>query len=226
MTELNAFFARISTDGQYQRLLGRVDLFEETLFYTKFKDGRPATAFEVSPADLVAAFSGVPLATGLLPKNCLFYARSGQEERLAVYLPAAVRTLAVAVMQQRTEYKIPLPPLVFLGQGLSYWVHAVKQYPGPDEGLFLAPLPNVHNDGRICAGSVKFPPCSAATIYKAVEAFFGSDFNLDLAAGKSKKKTNLMEMLEGLQGKDNYPLGDLVPSRIALADLVKGGGRD
>lgn len=225
MTEPNAFFTRISTDGQYQRLLGRVDLFEETLFYTKFDAGRPAAAFEVSPADLATAFSGVPLATGLLPKNCLFYARSGQGERLAVYLPASVRTMAVAVMQKRTEFKIPLPPLVFVGQGASYWIHAVKQYPGPDEGLFLAPLPNVHNDGLICAGSVKFPGCSSATIYKAADAFFASDFNLDLAAGKSKKKTNLLELWEGLQGKDNYPVGDLVPSRISLADLVKGGDR-
>lgn len=224
MTEPNAFFSRVSADNSYQRLLGRVDLFEETLFYTRFDQGKPAAAFEVNPADLVAAFSGVPLATGLLPRDCLFYSRSGQHERIAVYLPAKVHTLAVAVLGKRDEFKIPLPPLVFVGHGTDYWIHAVKQYPGPDEGLFLAPLPNVHNDGHICAGSVKFPRCSAKTIHQAAADFFSSDFNLDLSAGKSKKKTALLELWEGLRGKDDYPLGDLVPSRITLAELA-GGAR-
>ena len=226
-----------SIEGKHH--LGRVDLFDETVFYTAYQDGRPVKAFEVSPADLAAAFAGLPLATGLLPRDCLFYARQAGEERFAIFLQATTRTVRLSALGQKAEYIIPLPPLVFVGRGGRYAVHAVKQYPRPDaraaegsgagEGLFRAPLPNVYGeDGRICQGSVKFPACSARTIHQAADLFFDSEFNLDLAGAKSQKYgASVVELWKELHaaGKKGgqYPLSDLVPARYTLADLVTGG---
>lgn len=208
----------------FQHLHARLDLFDETIFYTRYDDGKPVSCFEVAPLDLVAAFSGLPMATGLLPRNCLFYGKSGSDERVAIYLPPAVRTLAVAGGgKKKASYTIPLPPLIFVGHGRSYAVHAVKQYPGPDEGLFLAPLPNVHAGGLICQGSVEFPRATPATIHAAADLFLSSDFNHDLSNNKSQKYAgSLFRAWKELAGKDTYPLADLVASRFKLSEVIDG----
>lgn len=216
-----------------QRLLAVIHLFDEAIHYTRYDDdGRVARAHQISPGDLAAALSGVPLATGPLPKRCLFYARAGGEERIAVYLPPAVRPLAVALGERHDVYNVPCPPLVFLGQGPGYHVLAVRQRPGQDDRLYHAPFPNVHvggdgaDAGRICTGTADFPPCSGTSIYRAVDAFFESNFNDHITDGKSRAGTDVLAIWQALHeaGAEEYPLDDLVATRLTLKDLA-GGAR-
>jgi len=129
----------------YQQLLARLDILDEAIVYTRFgKDGAAEGSHQVSPADVAAARSGVPVTTGLLPQGTLFYSRHAGGVRMGLYLPPRVHKLAVqASGSHRRWLNVPLPPLVFVGNGASYSVHAVKQWPGATERLYQAPLPNV-----------------------------------------------------------------------------------
>jgi len=213
----------------YQSLVARVDIFDEAIVYTRFgQDGEARGGHQVSPADLAAALSGVPVATGLLPQGTLFYSRHAGGVRMGLYLPPRVHRLAVQQGRKRARLNVPLPPLVFVGDGSTYSVFAVKQYPVATERLYKAPLPNVYGDGKICPGNVPFPACSPATIRKAADLFLSSDFNTDLAGMRSQSHgENVLEMWQALHetGAETYPLDDLLKASHpgALSDVVGGG---
>lgn len=213
----------VGEDG-YQRIRARLDVFDESIYLTRYDEGRAVSCYEVAPEGLSQAFSGVPVSTGLMPKRTLFYSLSGGEARIGVYLPGGVRELAIA--GEAGRIRVPLPPLVFVGQGMRYAVYAVKQRPSEaSERLFHAPLPNVISDGRICHGNVVFPTCSRGTVYAAVEAFLGSEFNGHLAGGKSiEAPENVLEWWRRLAREEQarYPLGDLIRSGLKLGDVMGG----
>lgn len=215
---------------QYQKLLATIHVFDEAIHYTRYgKDGQVERAHQVSPEDLVGALSGTPISTGLLPRDCLFYGRAGGEERIAIFLPPLVRSLTVAVEDERRVYEVPCPPLVFLGHGVRYQIFAVKQRPGRDDRLYKAPFPNAHYDGLqqsglICRGDADFPACTTATIHQAAKAFFASDFNDHLTGGKSQAGTDVLDLWQQLHddGAQEWPLDDLVPTTHLLSDLIGG----
>jgi PRTRC genetic system protein B len=152
----------------------------------------------------------------------LFFERQGNDDRLAIFVPAEQWTLAT---EGQGVFDVPMPPLVWVGCGRKYHVFAVKQWPGEREGLFRAPFPNVYQNGVVCEGSVAFPVASARTIRAALGLFFESLFNEDLAGGRSKKhQKNVLTLWEELDGRADFPMGDLVKSGKTLADLM-GGGR-
>lgn len=200
----------------YQLPVARLDILEEAIVYTRYdKTGQAMGSHQVSPADVAAALSGVPVTTGLLPQGTLFYSRHAGGVRMGLYLPPRVHRLAVQQGRKRARLNVPLPPLVFVGDGSTYSVFAVKQYPVATERLYQAPLPNVYGDGKICPGNVPFPACTPATIRKAADLFLSSDFNTDLAAMQSQSHgENVLELWQELHKAHatEYPLEDLVES--------------
>jgi len=206
--------------GGYQRLMARLDLFSEAIVMTRYGNDGATSCFEVSAEALATAFSGVPVATGLLPRECLFYARDGNTERLAIFVPPEQWTLATA---DGEVYDVPLPPLIWSGCGRKYHIWAVKQRPGERERLFHAPFPNVYPDGRVCVGNVKFPACSASTIHQALELFLQSEFNEDLASGKSESyEDNVLILWDEIHDTVDFPLDELVKTHRVLDDVIKG----
>src|SRR5690606_37770393 len=144
---------------------------------TRYEGDDRRTSYPVAVDDLGAAFSRVPVSSGLLPPNCLFWGRANGQTRLAVYVPGRRWRLQTA---ERT-YDIPLPPLVFVGAGVQYRVYAVRHRPrAMPVDLYHCPTPNVHPDGVICQGSVPFPTCASDTVEQALSLFLeGSLFNGD-----------------------------------------------
>lgn len=206
--------------GHFQTLRARLDLFSECIVMTRYEEGRERVCFEVGPDGLAAAFAGLPIGTGLLPRGCLFFERRGNEDRLGIFVPAEQWTLAT---EEQGVFDVPMPSLVWVGCGRQYYVFAVKQWPGANEGLFRAPFPNVHQNGRVCEGSVAFPVASARTIREALGLFFESLFNEHLAGGRSRKhQDNVLVLWEELSGRADFPMGDLVKSGKTLADLMGG----
>jgi len=206
-----------------QRLMMRVDVFEEALVLTRFDtDGRPYSTFEVSPVDVAAALSGIGVTTGLLPRECLFMAHVGGGERIGIYVPPGRRSLLA--FPDEPALDVPLPGLVFCGEGVSYRVFAVKQRPGAvGERLFVAPMPNVGAGGLICAGTVRFPVASTATIYQALDLFLKSEFNADLANSKvHSERGDVRELWRKLAGKTRFPVNELVRSDWDLGELING----
>ena len=207
-----------------QRLRLALHLFEEAIVLTRYDErGLVVSSFEVAPDDVAAALAGQPFATGLLPPHCLFYRRGGGKERIGIFVPAQRRVVNLASGKTVEQLALRFPPAVFVGQGDSYGIFAVKQRPTAATLLYSFPAPHVDKTGAICKGSVDFPPCSAATIWQAVEAFFGATFGDHLAGGKSRTyPDDIRAAWRAHAGKKKpYPLADLVALRLTLADLEK-----
>lgn len=216
------------TDGDYQRLRARLDVFDETIYMTRFDErGNPISCYEVSPNALSSAFADLPITTGLLPADTLFYNRSGDQVRMALFVPPKRHTLLSTT--RKTPYRIPLPPLVWVGEGARYWVFAVKQRPGRDDRLYRCPTPNVYTgrgngDGAVCRGDVPFPACSEGTIRDAFKSFLKSQFSTHLIGHKSKEfDDDVMKLWRKLHaGKaGEFPLDDLVATNYTMADLMQ-----
>jgi hypothetical protein len=194
----------------------RLDLYEEAVILTRYEGDDRRTSYPVAVDDLVVAFSRVPLSSGLLPPNCLYWGRANGETRMAVYVPGRRWRVQTA---ERAFY-IPLPPLVFLGAGVQYRVYAVKRRPRamPFE-LYHCPTPNVHPDGVICQGSAPFPACAGETIEQALSLFLeGSLFNGDLAAGKCRSfPDDVRKLWIQFVGAKHFPIGELVKARSEWA---------
>jgi hypothetical protein len=193
----------------------RLDLYEEAVVLTRYEGPDLRTCYPVAVDDLVAAFSRVPVASGLLPPNCLFWGRENGETRMAIYVPGRCWRLQTA----EQTFHIPLPPLVFLSAGLQYRVYAVKRRSRamPIE-LYHCPTPNVHPDGVICQGTAPFPVCASDTIEQALSLFLeGSLFNSDLAAGKCRRfPDDVRKLWMQLDRAKRFPAGELMPARTGL----------
>jgi PRTRC genetic system protein B len=200
------------------RPLARLDLYDEAVVLTKFRDGGTIT-HPVALEEVAAAFAEVPIGTGVLPANTLFWGRQQGQIVLGLYLPA--RSWAVTVGPDC--WCVPWPPLVFVGLGTSYRVYAVKQRPPtPQAPLYQAPCPNVYPDGRICPGTTPFPVCATATIQAAFQCFISSGFNRDLGLGKCQSQPNdILALWAQLQGRKRFPLAELVPSSVTLSNLAR-----
>jgi hypothetical protein len=199
---------------QYPRV--RLDLYAEAVILTRYEGPDLRTSYPVAVDDLVAAFSRLPVTSGLLPPNCLFWGRESVETRITIYVPGRRWRLQMA----ERIFHIPVPPLLFAGAGEQYRVFAVRRRPRamPIE-LYHCPTPNVHPDGIICQGSAPFPACASDTIEQALSLFLeGSLFNGDLAAGKCRSyPEDVRHLWRQLEGARRFPNGELVKARTDWA---------
>ncbi|MCP4287849.1 MAG: hypothetical protein GY792_26010, partial [Gammaproteobacteria bacterium] len=112
------------------------------------KDGS-RTVHPISPADLAARLNQIPLSTGLLPPNTLFWRQRAGMACIAIYVPP--RRWQTSAYER--HYTLPLPGMVFMGFGNQYTVFAVKRKPkSPEAILYHLPVPNVNGNGRVCLG--------------------------------------------------------------------------
>jgi PRTRC genetic system protein B len=191
---------------------------EATLLEKVLEDGS-RVIHPISPADLAARLNRIPLATGLLPHNTLFWRQVGGEELIAIYVPPRQwRPIAY-----ERQYRLPMPGMVFLGQARQYTVFAVKQKPKtPETPLYHLPAPNVSDNGRICLGQAPFPIASRETMYDALKLFMeGSRFNHDNSRHRCVSFPNSsLELWAHLDGKKQFPSGELAPARKQLEQLM------
>ncbi len=205
-------------DLDSQQLVLTLDIYTESILRTIYERGKPAQVDEVSPLDVAQILADVQVSPGLLPPHLLYYARRGLAELVALYLPPEPRRVRLAGGE---GFTIPCPPLVLAGNQTTYRLAALAEtgWPAAATGLYHAPFPNVYAGSRVCPGSVNFPPAGLATIRAAARLFFESEFNRDLANGKSNQYpadvTALWRILAGEQ-RAEYPTADLIPMNITL----------
>jgi PRTRC genetic system protein B len=201
-----------------------ITLTDETVWLTRHDErGSPVATYPVAANDVAAAFNVFGADTGLLPEHTLFWQMRGGQMRVGVWLPPAKRTIQFAAGRRAVTLTIPLPGFVFVGQGTRYWIHAASKRPATArDWLYLAPLPNVHDDGSICAGTVKFPKkCTPGTISEAARLFFESEFNHDLGASKVQGWSgSLLGFLKSLNRQRQFPAERLAPSALTIGDVV------
>jgi len=191
---------------------------EATLLEKVLEDGSRIT-HPISPADLAGQLNRIPLSTGLLPHNTLFWRQEAGQEQIALYVPP--RQWQPIAYDRR--YHLPLPGMIFLGQGRQYTVFAVKQKPKtPETPLYHLPTPNVEENGRICLGQAAFPVAGRKTIYNALKLFMeGSQFNHDNSRQRCVSfPDSSLELWATLDGQKRFPLDELVPARKQLKKLM------
>lgn len=218
----------------YARLRLRLDLYDDYILARKFqKTGQPDGGFyALDPLDTLTALAGLTLGSPLLPSGCLFWQRAEGGERLGIYAPPQVWPVNVSAGKDRERLAVPMPGLVWIGQGTTYSLYAVKapstlptvagqgEWPGKDTELWKAPCPNVGDRG-ICSGNVAFPQAGAETIWPALRLFFESDFNDHLSNGKSKKHPkSVLAAWRKLAGRESWPEDDLEPAGVTLGKVV------
>ncbi len=107
--------------------------------------------------------------------------------------------------------RLPMPGLIFIcSPGRPPQVYAAKKRPRTlQDTVYHAPLFNLFHDGRSCPGSLKYPE----EMGEIPESFFASFLTATVDhRGRSKKYLNdLLQLWEELDGKDRYPLKNLVP---------------
>src|SRR5688572_4983961 len=94
--------------------LGRLDLYPTYIVFTTFKGDEEPTRYILDPLQASAVLGSIDLSSGLLPLDCLFWSKQGQE-RLGVYIPP--RLWSITVVNEPRPWQVALPGFIFVGQG-------------------------------------------------------------------------------------------------------------
>ena len=195
------------------RLRARLDFYQNATVLHLIEEGVIRTKMVSAREVTLALLSRVPLSSGLLPPDALWWKQG--KEGVEVGLWRGPRVWPVALVTKPLEpprrFRLPMPGLIFVcSPGRPPRVFAAKRRPRSlDETIYYAPLFNLFGDGRTCAGTHQFPE----NVEEIPESFFRSSFSMEAAfEGRSKKHPDsLLKLWEELDGKKRYPLGDLVP---------------
>jgi len=191
----------------------RLDFYQDTVILYLLDKGVITTRI-VSARDVcLALLREMPLCSGVLPKGALWWGQG--KEGVEVALWRSPRVWSVALMTEPFKppkrLRLPMPGLIFVcSPGRPPRVYAAKKRPTQArDSIYHAPLFNIFLDGRTCPGTHKFP----SKIEEIPESFFTSFFSREAQfSGRSKKyPKDLLSLWEELDGKQRYPLNDLVP---------------
>ena len=181
----------------------------------------------IATQTLRAALSGVAVDSGWLPPGVLRCGESAAGPWAVLWIPPARHRLQLA-----PDVEAPLPAFVFGGVGRRYAVWAVGEREfAPTLPAYHAPLPNVHPDGTVCWGQNRPPEAKPQKLPAVWRLFVESPFNGDLCRGKSQAcPDDVREQLHRLGKVNVYPLDDLVPLNLTIAEclqsFLRAGGLD
>lgn len=178
---------------------------------------------QVTLDSLGPVFANVPVGTGLLPRNVLFYEKQNGELHLGIYIEPKRYTFRTP----EREYKLPMPGFVFVGQAQRYSLYAVAEtdWPGPRTRLYWPPMTNIMGGGSMCIGTVKVPFCEPGTIWEAWAALMGAYFTPHAIEKRSQSYESVITFWEFLETADAFPYDELVPmdKPRTLEELLRGG---
>lgn len=205
--------------------LAQITIYADLTVLTR----RTATSwrqYPISADGLAQVLSGVPTASGLLPRHTLGTGRVNGIPFYVLYVPPMRATLRL----EAQDFDVPLPPLVWAGCGADYRIFALNAPDYPDDTklpLLVAPFPNCYRDGRVCWGTADGRPLAAPQTLPKVLPLFLTDsyFNLHLANGKSVQyPTSVIARWRDLVDTqaESYPLDDLMPAECQLGWILSG----
>jgi len=203
-----------SLDVPADELEVRLDFYGDSVVLYSLEEGVIKTKL-VSARDItMALLSEVPLSSGILPPDTLWWKQGKEGSEIALWRRARVWPVALQLeaFKPPRRFRLPMPGLIFIcSPGRAPRVFAAKKRPwDAHQTIYHAPLFNIFGDGRTCAGTHKFP----VEVDKIPESFFTSFFTREASYGGRSKRypQDLLRLWEELDGKSRYPLGDLVPA--------------
>lgn len=191
----------------------RLDFYGETIVMTRFEEGTITTR-PISAVDVTTAMTReMTYSSGLLPAGALWWSRSRDGDRVALWRKPQLTRVAVRTkaFEEPERFHVPMPGLLFLCQSRrAPMVYATKRRPADLEDLlYKCPTFNVFGDGRVCPGTHDFPD----DVELIPASFFQSLFSLtgDTQGRSLKHPKDMMALWQDLDGKKKYPVADLVP---------------
>ena len=207
-------------------LMARIDIHQNAILLTTRVSENKEHVTEarlVSANELAKAMAGtIPMRTGLLGDDTLWWEQTKNGPLHALWRPPGV--WRVTIMEtERSPIKrlsLPMPGLVFLCQSARPpWLFAARKRPTKeDDQLYHAPVFNVYYNGESCGGSHRYPE----RVEEIPESFFSSIFSGhgDRGARSITFGEDLFALWASLDGQNEYPMDDLVPS-VKVADAMK-----
>ncbi len=194
------------------KLRARLDFYHQAVVLN-FYDSEVATTKVVSAMDVAHALSNeLAFGTGLLPPGTMWWRNTRGGPVFAIYEEPKIWRVALerGVKKPPQRFNLPMPGLIFLcSPGQAPWVFAVKKRPTKEtDDVYHAPLCNIHQNGRSCAGSHQYP----TRVADMVQSFFASFFtaSANLKDRSTKYPGNIVHLWEFLDNKKRFPAGDLV----------------
>ena len=191
----------------------RLDFYHNAIILYLVDEGIITTRM-VSARDVVMALlREVPLRSGLLPEGTLWWGQGKEGVEVALWRSPRVWPVALETeaFKPPRRLRLPMPGLIFVcSPGRPPRVYAAKKRPtNLNAAIYHAPLFNVFSDGRSCPGTHRYP----GEIEEIPESFFTSFFSpaADIRGRSKKYPDDLLKLWEELDGKERYPLKDLVP---------------
>jgi len=209
-------------EGHYQ-LNWRMGSVEETKF--------------LSPAQIGRAFSVKNVFdSGWLETNVIRFARGAKTHKILSLLPAGRRKIFITdprpVNERETddeskqedailELEIPLPTLLLLGSGQSYYLWAtLDKAVNQISKISHAPFPNLDSSGGICFGKNTAPECRFDTIESVWRLILDSPFNNHQAANRCRTHPgDARKLLLALNGKKTFPKNALTKTQHTVNEL-------
>jgi len=152
------------------------------------------------------------MRSGILPEGALFWGQAKEGVQVALWRPPKVWPVALQTeaFKPPRRFKLPMPGLIFVcSPGRPPRVYAARKRPeNIKDAVYHAPLFNVFRNGTTCPGTHKYP----MNISEIPDSFFASFFSptADVAGRSKKHPANLLPLWEEIDGKERYPLKDLV----------------
>jgi len=216
-------------DAPKDSLKVQLEVYSETILLRGFEH-EASWVRTVSADEIANVFvQHIGFSSGLLPEQVLWWGQGETGQIVGLWRPPQVWPVALQreAFEPPARLRLPMPGLVFVcSPGRSPWVYAATNRPSdPEQMLHRMPAFNVFRDGRVCPGSHRFPDA----VEEIPESFFQSYFSLtgDSKDRSKKHPDNLQALWEELDGKTEYPDGDLVPQctvaqAIAVSERRRG----
>lgn len=178
-----------------------------------------------STAKLAKAFGSLAVDSSWLPPGICRWGRQAAGDWMVRWYPPGQYILQFGNPEHASSFSlvVPLPGIVFVGIGKTYYVWSLKEQTfSPQALLYAAPLPNVYSEGKICYGSNSPPAVSSSnwqTVETAWELFVTTPFIADLSSNKSQSHPeDVRDFLRQLakENRSSYPTEDLIPYANSL----------
>ncbi len=194
------------------KLRARLDFYHQAVVLNIY-DTEVTTTRVVSARDVAHALANdLAFGTGLLPPATIWWHNTRGGPVHAIYVERKIWKVALQldVKAPPRRFNLPMPGFIFLcSPGRPPWVYAVKKKPTKEtDNVYNAPLCNIHENGRSCAGTHHYPTRVADMVPSFFTSFFTATAHL---RNRSKRyPTNVVALWEYLDNKKSFPVADLV----------------
>ncbi|MDQ3064136.1 MAG: prokaryotic E2 ligase family D protein [Acidobacteriota bacterium] len=211
--------------------------FLEANYQLNYREGNVERMKFLSPAQIGRAFATKDeFDSGWLEANVIRFALGAKKrQKILSFLPDGRRKVFITdprapseceagddgALDAILELEVPLPALLLIGCGQSYYLWAtVDNQISRKSKLCAAPFPNLDSSGGICFGKNTAPECRLDTIESVWRLILESPFNNHRSENRCRSHAkDARRLLLALSGKRTFPKNALIKTEHTVGDL-------